>query len=141
MNLLVIGIGIGHEKDLIIGYRYRFKFFISCIPTFVYNILTIGTRLSRCTQQGETRNTQTRRYFKIIVFNDNIRGRQGKVDTPGITSRPDKMEFNKQDLNTHRQITHTWNELTHNYKKRAQETNHIRKQEAGTQDTHKTPLT
>ncbi len=34
MNLLVIdiGIGIGHEKDLIIGYRYRFKFFISCIP-------------------------------------------------------------------------------------------------------------
>ncbi len=34
MNLLVIGIGIGHEKDLIIGYRYRFKFFISCIPSF-----------------------------------------------------------------------------------------------------------
>ncbi len=33
MNLLVIGIGIGHEKDLIIGYRYRFKFFISCIPS------------------------------------------------------------------------------------------------------------
>ncbi len=30
MNLLVIG--IGHEKDLIIGYQYRFKFFISCIP-------------------------------------------------------------------------------------------------------------
>ncbi len=29
MNLLVIG--IGHEKDLIIGYR--FKFFISCIPS------------------------------------------------------------------------------------------------------------
>ncbi len=43
--------------------------------------------LSRCTQQGETRNTQTWRYFKIIVFNDNIKGRQGKVDTPGITSR------------------------------------------------------
>ncbi len=43
--------------------------------------------LSRCTQQGETRNTQTRKYFKIIVFNDNIKGRQGKVDTPGITSR------------------------------------------------------
>ncbi len=36
MNLLVIGIGIGHEKDLIIGYRYRFKFFISCIPN-LYN--------------------------------------------------------------------------------------------------------
>ncbi len=35
-----------------------------------------------------------------IVFNDNIKGRQGKVDTPGITSRPDKMEFNRQDLNT-----------------------------------------
>ncbi len=31
MNLLVIG--IGHEKDVIIGYRYRFKFFISCIPS------------------------------------------------------------------------------------------------------------
>ncbi len=30
MNLLFIGIGIGHEKELIIGYR--FKFFISCIP-------------------------------------------------------------------------------------------------------------
>ncbi len=97
--------------------------------------------LSRCTQQGETTNTQTRKYFKIIVFNDNIKGRQGKVDTPGITSRPDKMEFNKQDLNTHWQITHTWNELTHNYMKRGQETNHIRKQEAGTQDTHETPLT
>ncbi len=56
--------------------------------------------LSRCTQQGETRNTQTRRYFKIIVFNDNIKGRQGKVDTPGITSRPDEMEYKRQDLNT-----------------------------------------
>ncbi len=32
MNLLVIG--IGHEKDLIIGYR--FKFFISCIPNQMY---------------------------------------------------------------------------------------------------------
>ncbi len=39
-----------------------------------------------CPQQGEMRNTQTRKYFKIIVFNDNIKGRQGKVDTPGITS-------------------------------------------------------
>ncbi len=67
--------------------------------------------LLRCPQQGETRNTQTRRYFKIIVFNDNIKGRQGKVDTPGITSRPDKMEFNKQDLNTHSEITHTWTQI------------------------------
>ncbi len=33
MNLLVIG--IGHEKDVIIGYRYRFKFFILCIPNFI----------------------------------------------------------------------------------------------------------
>ncbi len=33
MNLSVIGIRIGREKDLIIGYRYRLKFFISCIPT------------------------------------------------------------------------------------------------------------
>ncbi len=40
MNLLVIGIGIGHEKDLIIGYRYRFKFFISCIPK--KNIQLVG---------------------------------------------------------------------------------------------------
>ncbi len=32
MNLLFIGIGNGREKELIIGYRYRFKFFISCIP-------------------------------------------------------------------------------------------------------------
>ncbi len=37
MNLLVIGIGIGHEKDLIIGYR--FKFFISCIP--IYNVIPL----------------------------------------------------------------------------------------------------
>ncbi len=28
MNLLFIGIGIGHEKELIIGYRYRFKFLV-----------------------------------------------------------------------------------------------------------------
>ncbi len=47
------------------------------------------------------RNTQTRKYFKIIVFNDNIKGRQGKVDTPGITSGPDSMELNRRDLNTH----------------------------------------
>ncbi len=47
------------------------------------------------------RNTQTRINFKIIVFNDDIKGRQGKVDTPGITSRPDEMEYIRQDLNTH----------------------------------------
>ncbi len=57
--------------------------------------------VSRCPQQGERRNKQTRKYFKIIVFNDNIKGRQGKVDTPGITSRPDHMELNRRDLNTH----------------------------------------
>ncbi len=51
-------------------------------------------------QQGETRNTQTRRYFKIIVFNEDIRVTQGKVDTPGMTSRPDEMEYKRQDLNT-----------------------------------------
>ncbi len=34
MNLLTIGNGIGREKDLIIGYRYWLKIFISCIPTF-----------------------------------------------------------------------------------------------------------
>ncbi len=40
MNLLFIGIGIriGREKELIIGYRYRFKFFISCIPNINYYI-------------------------------------------------------------------------------------------------------
>ncbi len=54
--------------------------------------------LSRCTQQGEMRNTQTRKYFKIIVFNDNIRVTQGKVDTPGITSRPDDIEYKKTGL-------------------------------------------
>ncbi len=37
--------------------------------------------LSRCTQQGEMRNTQTRIHFKIIVFNDDIKGRQGNADT------------------------------------------------------------
>ncbi len=36
-----------------------------------------------------------------IVFNDDIRVTQGKVDTPGITSRPDEMEYKRQDLNTH----------------------------------------
>ncbi len=46
------------------------------LQTFL-NVLIL---LSRCTQQGETRNTQTRRYFKIIVFNDDIKVRQGKVD-------------------------------------------------------------
>ncbi len=35
MNLLVIGIGIGHEKDLIIGYRIGLKIFISCIPSSI----------------------------------------------------------------------------------------------------------
>ncbi len=68
--------------------------------------------LSRCTHQGETRNTQTRIYFKIIVFNDDIKVRQGKVDTPGITSRPDDMELKRQDLNTHgNQHNHTHLEL------------------------------
>ncbi len=30
---LIIDIGISREKHLIIGYLYRFKFFISCIPS------------------------------------------------------------------------------------------------------------
>ncbi len=56
------------------------------------------------------------------------------------------MEFNKQDLNTHgnEHINHTHTpgtELTNNDTKRGQETNHIRKQEAGTQDTHDRGLT
>ncbi len=42
MNLLFIG--IGHEKELIISYRYRFNFFISCIPRInVYNDLNISS--------------------------------------------------------------------------------------------------
>ncbi len=36
MNLFVIGIGISHEKDLIIGYRYWLKCLISCIPKIKY---------------------------------------------------------------------------------------------------------
>ncbi len=70
----------------------------------IKNLKKLSHRASEChgcTQQGEMRNTQTRKYFKIIVFNDNIKGRQGKVDTPGITSRPDDMELNRRDLNTH----------------------------------------
>ncbi len=35
--------------------------------------------MSRHTQQGETRNTQTRIKLKIIVFNVDIRARQGKA--------------------------------------------------------------
>ncbi len=80
--------------------------------SLIFIILAARQLLLRCTQQGETRNTQTRKYFKIIVFNDNIKGRQGKVDTPGITSRPDHIEYKRQDLNTPSQITHTWNEWT-----------------------------
>ncbi len=53
------------------------------------------------------------------------------------------MELNRQDLNKHI-ITHTHTpgtELTNNDMKRGQETNHIRKQEAGTQDTQDRGLT
>ncbi len=41
--------------------------------------------------------------LQIIVFNDDIKVRQGKVDTgtPGVTSWPEDMELNRQDLNTH----------------------------------------
>ncbi len=74
-----------------------------CYLCSLTDIIKSSTHLmmSRCTQQGEMRNTQTRKYFKIIVFNDNIKGRQGKVDTPGITSRPDEVQYKRQDLNTH----------------------------------------
>ncbi len=62
-----------------------------------------------------------------------------------MTSRPDAIELNRQDLNTLGNkliITHTpGTELTNNDMKRGQETNHIRKQEAGTQDTHHRGLT
>ncbi len=65
--------------------------------------------------------------------------------TPGITSRPDDMELNRQDLNTpdnkHNHKHTPGIELTNNDMKRGQETNHIRKQEAGTQDTHDRGLT
>ncbi len=55
------------------------------------------------------------------------------------------MELNRQDLNTPDNkhiITHTpGTELIHNDMKRGQETNHIWKQEAGTQDIHDRGLT
>ncbi len=59
--------------------------------------------LSQCTQQGETRNTQTRIYFKIIVFNDDIKVRQGNADTQEHREQrvdQNDMELNRQDLNT-----------------------------------------
>ncbi len=73
--------------------------------------------------------------FKIIVFNDDIKGRQGKVDTPGITSRPDHIEYKRQDLNTLSQITHTWNEWTNKDLKRTKYGNRRREHK-----THTTEL-
>ncbi len=48
--------------------------------------------LSRCTQQGGTRNTQTRIKLKYTVFNSD-EARQGRADTQehrGVMSRPDE---------------------------------------------------
>ncbi len=63
--------------------------------------------LSRCTQQGRTRNTQTRIKLKITVFNQSKQGKTGQdkarltqTGTPGVTSRPDEKELNRQELNT-----------------------------------------
>ncbi len=83
--------------DDIILYLDHFDVSVSSVIKECDNFSSL---LSRCTQQGETRNTQTRINFKIIVFNDDIRVTQGKVDTPGITSRPDEMEYKRQDINT-----------------------------------------
>ncbi len=58
--------------------------------------------LSRCTQQGGYRNTQTSTLTQITVFNEDKAG-QGKADrqeTPGVTSRPDEILLKRQELNT-----------------------------------------
>ncbi len=63
--------------------KYSSKYLLLCSTEERNWIFIFGSTipLSRCTQQGGTRNTQTRIYFKIIVFNDDIKVRQGKVDT------------------------------------------------------------
>ncbi len=56
--------------------------------------------VSRCTQQGEMRNTQMRIKLKITVFNKDKAG-QGRADTQehrGVTSRPDDTKLNRQEL-------------------------------------------
>ncbi len=50
--------------------------------------------------RGRNKDMQTRIKLKIIVFNEDIRARQGKADSQkhqGVTSRPDEIKLNKQD--------------------------------------------
>ncbi len=88
--------------------------------------------LLRCTQQGETRNTQTRINLKLTVFNVD-EARQGRADTQehqGVTSRPENTKLNRQELIYTRQLQNTaGQELTNNHTRRGQETNQIRTQE------------
>ncbi len=77
------------------------------------------TPLSRCTQQGETKNSQTRLKLKITVFNSGKarqgkarqgkarqgragqgRAGQGRPEHRGVISTPDEKELNRQELNT-----------------------------------------
>ncbi len=39
--MILLGIGIGREKDLNIGYRYRLQYFISRIPNIYIYIVYI----------------------------------------------------------------------------------------------------
>ncbi len=71
---------------------------------YSWKIKDITVVLSRCTQQGETRNMQTRIKLKITVYNQDKAGltRQGRhrQEHRGVTSRPDEKELNRQELNT-----------------------------------------
>ncbi len=85
----------------------------------------------------------------IIVFNDDIRARQGKADSQKhqrVTSRPDQIKLNRQDFKytgiiIDNETNTAGQELTNNHIKQGQENNHIRNHEAGTQDTHDRGLT
>ncbi len=51
---------------------------------------------------GRNKDTQMRTWTQITVFNEDKAG-QGKADrqeTPGVTSRPDKIKLKRQELNT-----------------------------------------
>ncbi len=55
------------------------------------------------TQQGGTRNTETRIKLKYTVFNSNEAGKdkagQGRhTGTPGVMTRPDENKLNRQEL-------------------------------------------
>ncbi len=86
--------------------------------------------------------------LKITVFNKD-KARQGRADTQehrGVTSRPDKIKLNRQDykytgiiIDNHKHTA--GHELTNDHIKQGQETNQIRKHEAGTQDAHDRGLT